>query len=244
MHNILRKISKIIFNNIYPSTCIGCDSVLDKYDKKDGVCLSCKRKIKMVGSNTCYKCGTPIKSTVSEYCDDCKRKKHSFNQCKSVFQYIGPMKKSMYRFKYGNRRSYGETYAHFALEKYGAWIRSNNIEVIIPVPMYKPKVKKRGYNQAEVFADALGRFSGIPVEKRIISRKKNTAPMKQLNSVQRVKNLQNAFKLSDNDVKFRKVLVVDDIYTTGTTIDEISKNLALIGITEVYGLCVCTGESS
>ena len=108
--------------------------------------------------------------------------------------------------------------------------------------MYKQKMKRRGYNQAEVFATELGKLLGIPVSRDIIRRERDTVAMKQLRGAKRKKNLLNAFKVPENIVQFRKVLVVDDIYTTGTTIDEISKALKGGGITEVYSLCICIGK--
>ena len=108
--------------------------------------------------------------------------------------------------------------------------------------MYKSKMKRRGYNQAEVFANQLSKITNIPVATGVITRNRDTVAMKQLRGAKRKKNLLNAFKVPENIVQFRKVLVVDDIYTTGTTIDEVSKALKGGGITEVYGLCICIGK--
>ena len=108
--------------------------------------------------------------------------------------------------------------------------------------MYNKKKKVRGYNQAEVFAKALSQLTGIPVADKIVRREKETVAMKELKGGKRKKNLLKAFKVAENIVQFRKVLIVDDIYTTGTTMDEMAKTLKTGGISEVYGLCICIGK--
>ena len=107
--------------------------------------------------------------------------------------------------------------------------------------MYRKKQKKRGYNQAEVFARALGRETGLPVEGRLLVRNRDTVPQKELNDRQRRQNLKNAFQLVPDIVKYRKILLVDDIYTTGSTMDEAAKTLLAAGAEQVYYICVSIG---
>ena len=226
---------------LYPKRCITCDKVLLKIEKEIGFCKSCAKKVKLVGDNYCLKCGATV-DVQTQYCVNCSKNQHEFHQNRAVFRYDGDMKNAMYRFKYSNRRCYGKVFAWHTAKKYGSWIKSQGFDVIIPVPMYKPKERVRGYNQAEVFAKALGCETGIPVETKIVRRERDTVAMKQLNRAKRKKNLLNAFMLAENVVQFRKVLIVDDIYTTGTTLDEVTKVLKAGGVKEVYGLCICIGE--
>ena len=228
---------------LYPPTCPGCDKILSSAEHEVGFCLKCQKKIRLVGRNACMKCGSTVSSDTTEFCQDCRKKTHYFDQAKSVYRYSGAMKPAMYKFKYSNRRCYGRIFASQTVKMYGSWIRKIGVEMIIPIPMYLPKQRKRGYNQAEVYARALSSETGIPVLNEIVRRDCDTAPMKQLNARERVKNLRTAFKLSENVVQFRKVLLVDDIYTTGTTMDTVAELLKTGGIKEVYGLCVCTGEA-
>ncbi|MBR5648387.1 ComF family protein [Pseudobutyrivibrio sp.] len=242
----MTRLLKIIINSVvgllYPKQCMSCGKVLLKIEKELGFCGSCLKGVKLVGDNCCLKCGKPIDDSIMELCDQCQQKNHYFTQNKGVFVYEGPVKKSMYLFKYSNKRSSGKFFASYAVKKYGKWIKNNKIEAIVPVPMYKSKMKRRGYNQAEVFANQLSKLTNIPVVTDVITRNRDTVAMKQLRGAKRKKNLLNAFKVPENIVQFRKVLVVDDIYTTGTTIDEVSKALKGGGITEVYGLCICIGK--
>ena len=227
---------------LYPKRCVACDKVLLKIEKELGFCASCSTKVKLVGPTCCMKCGTPIADDRVEFCRNCVNTTRAFTQNKAIYQYTGDMKEAMYRFKYGNRRCYGKTFAEHALHYYGSWIKNNGIEAIVPVPMYKKKEKQRGYNQAEVFARALSEVTAIPVANKIVQRNKDTEAMKQLNALKRKKNLLKAFSLVKNDVQFSKVLLVDDIYTTGTTMDEVAKVLKQGGIEQVYGMSICIGE--
>ena len=227
---------------LYPKRCVACDKVLLKIEKETGFCRDCASKIKLVGPVACMKCGSPLKDNRVELCKNCKSIVRTFTQNKAIYQYTGEMKNAMYRFKYGNRRCYAKTFAKHGLHYYGSWIKGMDIEAIVPVPMYKKKEKQRGYNQAAVFAKALSDLTGIPVESEIVRRERETEAMKQLNALKRKKNLLNAFSLQKKGVQFKKVLLVDDIYTTGTTMDEVAKVLKLGGVEEIFGLTVCIGE--
>ncbi|MCR4566818.1 MAG: ComF family protein [Pseudobutyrivibrio sp.] len=239
----IRSIINSCVGILYPKRCVSCEKVLLKIEKEAGICRACSKKIKIVGPISCMKCGSPIVDEAEEFCINCKKTSHYFDQNKAVFRYESPIKESMYRFKYSNRRCYAKTYARHAYKIYGSWIRENSIEAIIPVPMYTPKEKRRGYNQAAVFAKELGKLASLQVLEDLIQRDKETEAMKALNRLKRKKNLLNAFTLNKNVVQFRKVLIVDDIYTTGTTLNSVAKVLKHGGAAHVYGLCISIGEA-
>ncbi len=241
MFKLSRNIIDVFLELLYPKRCVACDKVLLNIEKEMGFCKACSKKIKLVGPDYCLKCGAPVNNK-EELCHNCKNSGHYFEQNKAIFIYTGEMKDAMYRFKYGNRRCYGRTFADHAVKCYGNWLKEQKIDAIVPVPMYKPKERRRGYNQAAVFARALGAKINIPVEESIVIRQTDTTAMKRLNQLKRKKNLLKAFTTPKNIVQFRKVLIVDDIYTTGTTLDEVSKALKNGGVKEVYGMCVCIGE--
>ena len=224
---------------LYPRRCAVCDEI--EVTGK-GICPLCKDKVHVAGEPACKKCGKPLVDERKEFCTDCGKKHHVYTQGKAVFVYEGGIRNSMYRFKYGNKREYAEFYSDAAIEKYGTWLKRTEAEVLIPVPMFPRKKRLRGYNQAEVFAQALGRKTGIPVERHLIKRVRNTTPQKELNDLQRRSNLKNAFQLTSDIVKYKKVVLVDDIYTTGSTMDEISKTLKESGVKKIYYICISIGE--
>ncbi|MBR5127976.1 MAG: ComF family protein [Roseburia sp.] len=236
---ILKEWKEVLYSIFFPRHCPICDETI-AYGYK--ICPACEKKIPYIKEPVCKKCGKQLENERQEYCGDCSRKKHYFLQGKAVFSYRKEMKLSMYRFKYSNKREYADYYAEVAVCEYGIWIKRKGIEVIVPVPMFLDKKRQRGYNQAEIFAQALSREMGIPVEKRLIRRVRNTAPQKSLNDRERKDNLKNAFQVDRNIVKYRKILLVDDIYTTGTTVDAIAENLQKVGVTEIYVLNICIGD--
>ncbi|WP_185752380.1 ComF family protein [Butyrivibrio sp. AE2032] len=126
----------------------------------------------------------------------------------------------------------------------GKRLKRLGIEVIVPVPMYKDKERKRGYNQAEVYAKAVSKALDIPMDNGLIKRVRNTAPMKELDAVRRRNNLKKAFIMPQNDVKFKCVLIIDDIYTTGSTIDEIAHEFQMAGVEKIYFLTLAIGQTT
>jgi ComF family protein len=233
------KIKEALASIVFPPRCPVCDEVI--HVGKD-TCDDCRKKVVCIGEPVCKKCGKPLENQRREYCSDCARKQHYFSQGKAVFVYQGEIRHSMYRFKYSNKREYAAYYAKEAARIYGGWIRRKQIEAIVPVPMYRWKEKGRGYNQAAVFAMALGERMNLPVEKRMVKRIRNTTPQKELNDVERKANLKKAFQLVPDIVKYKKILIVDDIYTTGSTIDAVAEVLLQAGVEEIYFLCISIGE--
>ena len=105
------------------------------------------------------------------------------------------------------------------------WMREKRIEAIVPVPMYSKKERYRGYNQAALFGRALSEKMDIPCIPRLMIRVKDTRPQKELNGRERENNVKNAFQSSDNVVKYKRILIVDDIYTTGSTVEAVAERL-------------------
>lgn len=226
-------------NLLYPPRCPICDEVLAPGRQ---ICLACRKKVVRMKEPVCKRCGKQLDDMRREYCLDCSRKTQRYQQGKAVFVYQGAIRQSMYRFKYANRREYARFYAREAAELYRKWITGHNIEVIVPVPIYEKKQRRRGYNQAEVFARALGRELDIPVDAGLVRRVRNTTPQKELNDKERKANLKNAFQLSCNIVKYKQILLVDDIYTTGSTMDAVAEVLQSGENTRIYYICISIGS--
>ena len=231
---------------LFPKRCPVCDGLLEPEEYEKGIHITCENKFYPIRGAVCMHCGRPIGSRNPEYCYDCIRKKYDRQSCirqiKAVFLYKGAIKQTMYRFKYSNKREYGNYFVKQAMKSYAVWLQRIGIEVIVPVPMYKKKQKKRGYNQAECFARVLSDFTGIPVNTNLIFRTKDTMPQKALGEEQRKNNLKNAFHKGKNVVQYKKILVVDDIYTTGSTAEAVAKELTQMGTHQVYMMTICIGE--
>ena len=152
------------------------------------------------------------------------------------------MKQSIHRFKYDNKREYADFYIEEILKHYGTWIESLQVDAIIPVPLHRSKQRSRGFNQAELLAKGIGKALQIPVEAKVVERYRKTKVQNVLNDTERKNNVKKAFKIAGNVVKLKKVLLVDDIYTTGSTIDAIAEVLKEAGVEQVYICCLCAGR--
>lgn len=232
---------------LFPRRCILCDEIL--HYGESGIHKKCKPMLFPVEEPVCMHCGRPVVSERAEYCFDCSRHKGTtFVQGKSLYVYRGQIKMTMYRFKYSNRREYGDYLAKELAERYGDWMMKKGIEAIVPVPMYRRKEKLRGYNQAAVLAtklrrELIRRQLGIPaLEQNLVLRVRNTRPQKELNDIERKNNLKNAFQTREKVVKYKKILLIDDIYTTGSTADAVAEALYRAGVQQVFFLSVCIGQ--
>lgn len=206
------------------------------------ICEPCRLRLHPVAEPLCKKCGKPLNSQEAEYCPDCGRRKHFYTRGRAAFEYDSVMKESIGRFKYKNRREYGDFYVREMLKSCGQSVRSWDIDLIIPIPLHKSRRRKRGFNQAELIAGKLGQELEIPMSSDILLRTRKTKPQKELNDQERRSNLKNAFQVMENNLEFKKILLIDDIYTTGSTIDAAASTLLEHGAEKVYFLSISIGR--
>ena len=224
---------------LFPRRCPICDKPVDKMGRY--VCKKCQDNIKYIETPYCLKCGKSLKEENEECCEDCKNSAHIFDRGRALYEYDS-IKEAVYRFKYENRVEYADFFGKQLANKLGEEIKSWKADVIVPVPLHKEREKKRGYNQATLIARALGRELGIPVEEELVYRIKSTVPQKELKGKERQNNLKNAFKIGRNDVKLKTIIVVDDVYTTGATMNEMAHCLKNVGIHRVYCISLAVGR--
>lgn len=235
-----KRIKREIITWIFPVRCPMCDIIIG--GQKITCCNQCQKQLPYIKSPRCMKCGKAINNEEKEYCADCISKKHLFYQGIALWSYQKDVKQAVYRFKYKNRREYGIYFAEEILKRYYHQIKGWNADGIVPVPLYKKRHKKRGFNQAELISQVLGSYLNLPVYGNLVSRIKNTKPQKELNDKERQKNLKNAFKISKNSVELKRVIIVDDIYTTGATVDAVAMHLLNAGAERVYVIALCIGK--
>lgn len=190
----------------------------------------------------CMRCGKHINLEEIEYCVDCARIPKSFKRGYPVFAYEGAIKTALYDFKYKNQREFATFFATCVSMYYKAEFARLSLDGIIPVPIHRRKRKSRGYNQAELLAIELGKQLKLPVFKDYLVRDIYTDPQKELNDQERMENLKNAFKMGANQLKLKKVLLVDDIYTSGATMEACTQVLRRFGVEEVYCTSVAIGK--
>lgn len=234
-----------ILDIIYPVRCPACrEIVLPKGDK---ICPSCKEKLPYIREPRCMRCSKPIEQEEKEYCSDCEHKSYHYDKGYAVWAYDDVMRKSVAEFKYHGKREFAKFYAAEILRLYGDKIKSLSPDVIIPVPVHHSKLVERGYNQAELLAKGISAELEIPVLSDLLVRNKKTLPQKLLSDKERLRNLMEAFSWNEKAVMrdkapIRKVLLVDDIYTTGSTIEACTNVLKSNHVTEVYFIVLCIGK--
>lgn len=235
---------KLLAGIIYPERCAVCGKVLQA-GNGNSICKDCNSKTELVESPFCMKCGKPLPGD-GEFCMDCMKKETSFICGRAVFVYNKYMKKSIEDFKYYGRTEYAKFYANKMFETYGRWIESISPDALIPVPVHIKRMMDRGYNQAGIIADILGELAGIQVIHNLLVRRKDTVPQKELTDRERKDNLYKAFETVKQTRELYQnvkcVIIIDDIYTTGSTIEECSCALKCAHIESIYFLCTCIGK--
>lgn len=224
---------------LFPRRCPVCGGVA--MPKGRLICPACLKQLSFVSSPACMKCGKEIGSRDQEYCADCIRRKKSFTRGFALLNYDSRAAVSMAAVKYHNKREYLDFYARAAALRFEKQFRQAGIQVIVPVPVHASRLKTRGFNQAAVLAEKLSAELGIPW-KELLIRVKKTDPQKSLGSAERLKNLRGAFEAEQEAGKWERVLLVDDIYTTGSTAEICSRALLKTGVKQVFVFAVCIGH--
>jgi len=227
---------------LLPPACPICGKPKGADALGENICKSCLGRVNYIKEPTCLICGKAIEKETAELCRDCESHKHYFDQAVAVYEYSDGIKASIYRFKYYNKREYAKSYGKEMSVICGEMLRFWAPDVIIPIPIHESKLKTRKFNQAELIAKSLSQEIGVLMDENCLIRVRKTLPMKELNNESRRKNLQNAFQVDRKVVKYSKVLLVDDIYTTGATFDECARVLKDAGVDKVYGISLCIGD--
>lgn len=195
--------------------------------------------------NLCACCGKPIPEN-EQYCHNCKRQEHTFIGGRAALLYNSILQESIARYKYAGRQEYAGCYGRILWEREGEWLKHLNADWLVPVPLHPSRYRKRGYNQAELLAKSLSKYAEIPVASDWLLRTKKTAPQKELTREERFENLREAFCVNKRTrclyENAKCVILLDDIYTTGSTIELCSEVLYRAGIKQVYFLCLCIGK--
>lgn len=204
----------------------------------------CRKKVDqlLVRQPRCMQCGKPVRYEEQEYCHDCSHTHHYYDRGVSLWLHKEPVSTSIYQFKYHNQRALGRYYAEEIAAHYGKLIRTWNPELLIPVPLHSKRRRKRGYNQAQILAEELEKLLGIPADHRSVRRVRYTDAQKTLDKRKRRENLNNAFAVEKSFEKVKNVVLVDDIYTTGSTMDAVAKVLKESGVEKVYFLTISIGQ--
>lgn len=230
---------------LYPRRCPICDDII--LPKGKLVCDTCFSVLKVLKEPLCFKCGKRLLSYDNSLCASCSKTSHYFDKAYSLWEYDDIAKKSISRFKYKGRREYAEFYADELYNHFNLTLTSLNLSLLIPIPIHKNRLRVRGFNQAELISTALSEKLKLPHTTDYLIRIKDTVAQKGLDPLSRKKNLNKAFSINKDSSFYNQyienVLLIDDIFTTGSTVDACSKVLKEAGILRVFALCLSSVSS-
>lgn len=228
---------KSVLNFIFPPTCIICDSNLFL---NDGLCSDCLNELNFITKPFCNCCGYPF--DLQEYevldsflCGKCLAKHYKFDMARSVLCYNDISKKIILPFKHADKTAYKNFIAKLMINAGADLLKDTDI--IIPVPIHFSRLLKRKYNQATLLSNIISVKTKIPVCYDILFRIKKTKSQGHLTTKQRQANVLNAFAVKNADkIKGKKILLIDDVFTSGATLNECAKILKKNGAGKVYVL--------
>ena len=218
-----------------------CEEIVN--EKGHLICKTCIKKLPFVKEPYCIRCGKEIISEDSAYCGECNLDRE-FEAGRGLCNYTDEMRHIILKIKYDNKREYIEGFAKLMAIRYEKFIKVSNIDCIMPVPLHSSRKRMRGFNQSDILAKDLSKYLDIPVLHDCLYRVKKTIDQKGLSRTERLHNLDNAFMVRDLPQNIKNILIVDDVYTTGTTIEKCAKILKDSGANKIYFLTICTGSIS
>ena len=230
---ILSFLKKLI-QFFFPERCVGCGELL----KEDTplFCNNCFLTLKAINPPFCYKCGYPFPGyvKVSHLCGECIKEKRYFDFARSCFSYEGLIREAIQKFKFNGKVFIGLKFADIMFSRTSYFFEKRDWDLIIPVPVHINKLRKREFNQAQVLASKIAFYLGIPYLRYLLIKKINNPSQFSLKREDRIKNVKGVFDIvHPKKIKEKKLLLIDDVMTTGATVNECAKILKRYGAKRV-----------
>lgn len=241
---VILQADKHLLPILFPRHCPLCNKLVPY---GDFIHEDCRSKLPLIHSPVCMRCGKPVSSSTQEYCYDCRIFPKSFRQGTALFLYNKKTRPVMSAFKYQNKRTLADFFIQELLTHRLSLLESFGINAVVPIPIHKNKYKKRGYNQSALLSCRLALALNLPHYPDMLIRSVDTLPQKQFSPQARLNNLKKAFCFNSRYDKLLSqntslsVLLVDDIYTSGATMEACTRILLESGVSKVYILSICIG---
>ena len=230
---------------IFPINCRTCYKKLSSESVKAGyICEDCWKSVDYIRLPYCLRCGHPAGDGFSEKCEECKSiRPIYFSKSRGIAQYSGVIRKTIHFWKYEYKQDLTNP-LQYLMAKY---IQITNdipeADLIIPVPLHPVRLREREFNQAELLGEPIANLLKVPMMPDILKRTRYTRPQMELSAEERWKNVEGLFTSSNmNFLKGKKILLVDDVMTTGATVNECSRVLMEAGAKEVQVLVLARGK--
>lgn len=213
----------------FPPWCIGCGRE-GKY-----ICDSCRVNLPFISPPVCATCGRPL--TIDKTCPGCIEGAVEIDGIRAPFLFSGIIRKAIHELKYRNLKSMAPLLAGYLFDYLN--ISPLPADVLVPVPVHKKRERERGYNQSSLIVHELSRLSVVPLNETCLIRKVNTPPqVKTASARERRQNISEAFTCVDSSLKGKRVLLIDDVSTSGATLNACAGALKAAGAASVWGLAV------
>ena len=238
---IISRLFLELFNLFYPEfpKCSVCSKEFEA-DKVD-LCSNCIAKINFVYENYCIKCGKVVAEN-EEFCVDCQQYDRFFDQARAVGIYDEGLKEYIKLFKYQNQRHLAESLAQLMVIYINRFYQVKEFDLITYIPVHSNRLEERGFNQAYLLAKEISLYFKIEL-KTLLSRLESTIKQSKLSKRDRINNLKDKFKVvSPKEVSNKNILIVDDIYTTGATVNQASKILLNNEANNIKIITIATGK--
>ena len=239
----------VLFDLLFPGKCPICGEPIPFGEPPDTLgalaCRCCLRELSFIRGPICRKCGRSIsqKRAELELCSDCESHIRLFERNFSLLSYEALERDLMSDIKYRGKKDAANLFSLLAVRRFRHDLELISPDVILPVPVHKNRLKKRGYNQAALFARSIASHTGLNYSENILFRSQDTRAQKSLSYEGRILNLQGAFYADVQACEgIGTAVIVDDIYTTGSTLEACTEALLRAGVQKVYGLCICAGR--
>ena len=228
MQSRLYKTGWKVLDLLFPPKCAGCGKWGERY------CAACLKKSVLIPAPICQICGDPLPDGGEVICVRCRTQQVAYTAVRSWAVFEEPLQSAIHQLKYRQDRGLGEVLALPMIDiiKKYMW----DIDLVIPVPLDDARRKERGYNQAALLARPISWETGIPYKKGILNRIKVTRQQVGLNITERRENMSGAFQADRDQVSGKRMLVVDDVITTGATLNACAHALISAGAERVFGL--------
>jgi ComF family protein len=218
----------------YPATCVVCAA---NVERSEYLCADCQRPAPRIVAPFCTKCSEPFSGAITQAfsCANCEHRLLHFDCAVAAYRSRGLVRKLVHEFKYAKQRHLRYPLAGWLRETLDdPRLRGRHFDVIVPVPLHPARERERGFNQAALLADLLGAAIGGAV-RPVLERTRYTTTQTAYDRAERIENLRGAFRLRKNqDVRDLRVLLIDDVLTTGSTLSECARVLKDAGAVSIH----------
>ena len=246
----IKKIYDELMEWLFPSNiyCICCGSLIDR-DRMYSLCDACMEDIHWINGRSCIKCGKALQDTYrGQLCYNCMMREHDFRRGISCMTYGLKERQMILDFKYNSKGYMGIKFGDMMADRLCAFAEDHpailETDMIVPVPIHRERERKRGFNQSMIMAGRLGKLTGISVDGSILERAKKTELLRSMDPSARDAVMRDAFRVTErgkNKIKGATILLVDDIITTGATVDACCRALLDAGAASVDVITLACG---